>query len=83
MILKSSDTTTVNNIKTKGYNNMQRPIIGFGAKILGFEENETGDQRLILDSKGRKIGYYHVSGDMTYDKNNRPVGRGDLRRSLL
>ena len=62
---------------------MQKPIMGFGAKIRGFWETETGDQRLILDNKGRKLGHYHVSGNMTYDKTGRPVGRGDQRMSLL
>jgi hypothetical protein len=61
---------------------MQTPIMGFGAKIRGWK-SDNGDQRLILDSQGRKLGHYHVSGDMTYDKTGRPVGRGDQRMSLL
>lgn len=61
---------------------MQKQITGFGGKIRGWKI-ETGDQRLILDNKSRKLGHYHVSGDMTYDKTGRPVGRGDQRMSLL
>jgi hypothetical protein len=41
------------------------------------------DQAEILDRTGKRLGFYHRSGDKTYDRTGRYVGPGDQRMTLV
>lgn len=44
---------------------------------------EGGTRRVLYDRNRRVLGYYYPAGDKTYDRDMRPVGRGDLLAGLL
>lgn len=51
-------------------------------KMRGFL-TESSSQKAIHDSKGKKLGYYSMTDDVTYNAQGRRVGRGNQLMTLL
>ena len=51
--------------------------------VIGYIRNFQNGDKIILDTRRIKIGHYTASQDVSYDKNNHKIGRGDLLATLL
>ena len=85
LILKRTDITTVNTMTINlNYNTMSYKIIlGNKGQVRARLYEGGNDQADILSRTGRRLGFYHQSGDRTYDGSGRYVGPGDQRMSLI
>ena len=72
-----------NKIRKKGKGGM-RKLYDVNMQPIGYlQEGEAGTRRVLYDRNRRVLGYYYPASDKTYDRDMRPVGRGDLLAGLL
>lgn len=61
-----------------------RKLYDVNMQPIGYlQEGGAGTRRVLYDRNRRVLGYYYLASDKTYDRDMRPIGRGDLLAGLL
>lgn len=61
-----------------------RKLYDVNMRPIGYlQEGAAGGRRVLYDRNYRVLGYYYPAADKTYDRDMRPIGRGDLLAGLL